>query len=198
MLMAYEIPLVLTVIALVFTTGSLDPQVIVAQQERPLLTLGPLVIPAWNLFSIQVIGFVVFLVAIVAEMERIPFDLPEADAELVEGWTTELSGMRFGLVFGFKWLRMIAGAGLISILYLGGWSGPVFTTFYLGTVPIPIIPEEIWFMLRVYLLGLFFVWLSWSVPRVRIDQILNIGWKRLIPLSLLVIVAAAAVRVVTG
>lgn len=198
MLMAYEIPLILVVIALVFTTGSLDPEVIVSQQERPLLTLGPLVIPAWNLFSVQVIGFIVFLVAIVAEMERIPFDLPEADAELVEGWTTELSGMRFGLVFGFKWLRMIAGSALLSILYLGGWSGPVFTTFYLGTVPIPIIPEEIWFMLRIYLLSVFFIWLSWSVPRVRIDQILNIGWKRLIPLSLLAIVAAAAVRVVTG
>ncbi|MFA5897416.1 MAG: complex I subunit 1 family protein, partial [Thermoplasmata archaeon] len=198
MLTAYEIPLILAVIALVFTTGSLDPKIVVSQQERPLLTLGPLVIPAWNLFSVQVIGFVVFLVAIVAEMERIPFDLPEAEAELVEGWTTELSGMRFGLVFGFKWLRMIAGSALLSILYLGGWSGPVFTTLYLGTVPIPIIPEEIWFMLRIYLLSVFFIWLSWSVPRVRIDQILNIGWKRLIPLSLLAIVAAAAVRVVTG
>ena len=191
MLMSYEIPMFLAVIALVFFTGSLDPKVIVAQQEQPLLTLGPLVIPHWNLFSVQVIGFVVFLVAIVAEMERLPFDIPEADAELVEGWTTELSGMRFGLVFGFKWLRMIVGAGLISILYLGGWSGPVFFTFNIGTVPIPIVPEEIWFMLRVYLIGIFFVWLSWSVPRVRIDQILNIGWKRLIPLSLLAIVVAA-------
>ncbi len=198
MLMSYEIPLVLVVIALVFTTGSLDPKVIVTEQERALVTLGPIVIPAWNLFSVQAIGFVVFLVAIIAEMERIPFDLPEADAELVEGWTTELSGMRFGLVFGFKWLRMIAGAGLLSILYLGGWSGPVFTTLYVGTVPIPIIPEEVWFLLRIYLLGIFFIWVSWSVPRVRIDQILNIGWKRLIPLSLLAIVAAAAIRVVTG
>ena len=76
----------------------------------PVVSGGPVAIPAWNLFSPQVVGFVVFMVAIVAEMERIPFDLPEADAELVEGWTTELSGMRFGLVFGFKWLRMIAGA----------------------------------------------------------------------------------------
>ncbi len=137
---------------------------------------------------------VVFFVAIIAEMERIPFDLPEADAELVEGWTTELSGMRFGLVFGFKWLRMLAGSALLSILYLGGWSGPVFTTLYVGNVPIPIVPEEVWFLLRIYLLGVFFVVLSWSVPRVRIDQILNIGWRRLIPLSLLVIVLAAAAR----
>jgi len=195
MLMAYEIPLILSVIALVFTTGSLDPKVIVAQQEEPLVLFGVTTpFPAWNLFSVQVIGFIVFLVAIVAEMERIPFDIPEADAELVEGWTTELSGMRFGLVFGFKWLRMIAGAALLSILYLGGWSGPVFYTAYVGSVPIPIVPEEIWFLLRIYLLGAFFVWLSWSVPRVRIDQILNIGWKRLIPFALLAIVLAAAVR----
>jgi len=196
MLMAYEIPLILVVIALVFTTGSLDPQVLVAQQERALVINGVTTpLPAWNLFGPQVLGFLVFMVAIVAEMERIPFDLPEADAELVEGWTTELSGMRFGLVFGFKWLRMIAGAGLISILYLGGWSGPVFYTFYIGNVPIPIIPEEVWFMLRIYLLGIFFVLLSWSVPRVRIDQILDIGWKRLIPFALLAIIVAAAARV---
>ena len=191
MLMAYEIPLILVVIALVFTTGTLDPQQLVLQQEQPLVSLGPLVIPSWNLFSPQILGFVIFSVAIVAEMERIPFDLPEADAELVEGWTTELSGMRFGLVFGFKWLRMIAGAGLLSILYLGGWSGPVFYTFYIGGVPIPIIPEEIWFMLRIYLIGVFMVLLSWAVPRVRIDQILNIGWKRLIPLALLAIILGA-------
>ena len=193
MLMAYEIPLILVVIALVFTTGTLDPQVLVAQQERALVINGVTTpLPAWNIFGPQILGFLIFMVAIVAEMERIPFDLPEAEAELVEGWTTELSGMRFGLVFGFKWLRMIAGAGLISILYLGGWSGPVFYTFYLQNVPIPIIPEEVWFMLRIYLLGLFFVLISWAVPRVRIDQILNIGWKRLIPLSLLAIILAAA------
>ncbi len=196
MLMSYEIPMILVVIALVFTTGSLDPQVLVAQQERALVINGfttPL--PAWNLFGPQVLGFIIFMIAMVAEMERIPFDLPEADAELVEGWTTEFSGMRFGLLFGFKWLRMIAGGALISILYLGGWSGPVFYTFYLGTVPIPIIPEEIWFMLRIYLIGIFVVILSWAVPRVRIDQILNIGWKRLIPFSLLAIIIAAAWQV---
>lgn len=192
MLMSYEIPLVLVVIALVFTTGTLDPQALVAQQEQPLFYLGPIAIPAWNVFGPQVLGFIIFMVAIVAEMERIPFDLPEADAELVEGWTTEFSGMRFGLLFGFKWLRMIAGAGLLSILYLGGWSGPVFFTFNIGPYPIPIVPEEVWFMLRIYLIGIFVVLLSWAVPRVRIDQILNIGWKRLIPFALLAILLGAA------
>ena len=195
-LMAYEIPLILCVIALVFTTGSLDVYEIVAQQERTLVTLGPLAIPAWNLFGPQALGAVVFAVAMMAEMERIPFDIPEAEAELVEGWTTEYSGMRFGLLFGFKWLRMIAGAGLISILYLGGWTGPVFTVVQVAGIPVPIIPEEVWFMLRVYLLSVVFIWISWSVPRIRIDQILQLGWKRLIPLSLLAILLAAGASLV--
>ena len=192
MLMAYEIPMILAVIALVFFTGSLNPLVIVQQQERTLVSLGPIGIPAWYLFSPQILGFVVFSVSMMAEMERIPFDIPEAEAELVEGWTTEYSGMRFGLVFGFKWLRMIAGAALITILYLGGWSGPVFTTLSVGGVPVPIVPEEVWFLLKVYLVSLVFIWISWSVPRVRIDQILTIGWKKLIPYSLLAIIIAAA------
>ncbi len=197
MLMAYEIPMILSVIALVFFTGSLDPLVIVQQQERTLVSLGPISIPAWYVFSPQILGFLVFSVSMMAEMERIPFDIPEAEAELVEGWTTEYSGMRFGLVFGFKWLRMIAGAALISILYLGGWSGPVFTTLSVGGVPVPIVPEEVWFLLKIYLVSLVFIWISWSVPRVRIDQILNIGWKRLIPYSLAAILIAAG-SIATG
>ncbi len=192
MLLAYSIPAVLAVIALVFFTGSLNPLVIVGQQDRPIVLGGTtLPIPAWYVFG----RFLVFTVAMIAEMERVPFDIPEAEAELVEGWTTEYSGMRFGIVFAFKWLRMLAASALISILYLGGWSGPVFATVFVGSIPIPIFPEEFWFVLRVYALSAFFVVLSWSVPRVRIDQILNIGWKRLIPYSLLAILIAAGFRV---
>jgi NADH:ubiquinone oxidoreductase subunit H len=197
MLLSYSIPMILAVIALVVFTGSLNPITIVQQQDRPLVLFGTaLPIPAWYVFGPQVLGFLVFTVAMIAEMERVPFDIPEAEAELVEGWTTEYSGMRFGIVFAFKWLRMLAASALISILYLGGWSGPVFATVFVGSVPVPIVPEEVWFLLRIYLLSAFFVWLSWSVPRVRIDQILNIGWKRLIPYSLLAILVAAGFRVI--
>src|SRR3989441_1044193 len=171
MLMAYEIPMILSVIALVFFTGSLNPLTIVRQQDRPLVSFGALSIPAWYVFSPQILGFIVFSVSMMAEMERIPFDIPEAEAELVEGWTTEYSGMRFGLVFGFKWLRMIAGAALIAILYLGGWSGPVFTTLFVGGIPVPIVPEEVWFLLKIYLISVVFIWISWSVPRVTIGAI---------------------------
>lgn len=196
MLLAYEIPMVLCVIALVFSTGSLNLFEIVEQQSVPLVDLGLFAIPSWYAFGPQVLGFLIFTVAIIAEMERIPFDIPEAEAELVEGWTTEYSGMRFGIVFGFKWLRMIAGAALITIMYLGGWSGPVFATLSVGGLPIPVFPEELYFLLKVWLLCLIFIWISWSVPRVRIDQILQIGWKRLVPYSLLAILIGAGSRVV--
>ncbi|OGS51095.1 MAG: hypothetical protein A3K65_02265 [Euryarchaeota archaeon RBG_16_68_12] len=194
-LMAYEIPLLLAVVAVLFYSGTLNVIGIVNSQAAPLATIGPISIPKWNIFSIpQFIGFTVFFVAIIAEMERIPFDIPEAEAELVEGWLTEYSGMRFGIVFGFKWLRVLAGSALVVILYLGGWLGPVWTlNANIGgaALAIPILPQEIWFLLKVYTVFLVIVWISWSVPRVRIDQILNIGWKRLIPLALLAILVAA-------
>ena len=191
LMMSYEIPLILCVIAVVVLTGTLDPVAMVHSQERALV--GP--VPAWNIFSLpQVLGFVIFFIAMVAELERIPFDVPEADAELVEGWTTEYGGMRFGLLFGFKWLRMFAGAGLLTILYLGGWSGPVFATVYIAGYPIPLLPQEFWFLLKVYLLVMIIIWISWSIPRVRIDQVLKIGWNKLVPLSLLTILLATVFK----
>lgn len=187
-MMSYEIPLILCVIAVVMLTGTLDPISMVQVQEQPLYSI----VPAWNVFSPpQILGFVIFYIAMFAELERIPFDIPEADAELVEGWTTEYGGMRFGLLFGFKWLRVMAGSGLIVLLYLGGWSGPVFTTVYVAGYPVPILPQEVWFILKLYLTFMSIVLISWTIPRVRIDQVLKIGWSRLIPLSLLVILLAA-------
>ncbi|MBI4415813.1 MAG: NADH-quinone oxidoreductase subunit H [Euryarchaeota archaeon] len=203
-LMSYEIPMLLCIIALVVFAGTLDPFELVRKQTAP-FSLGPVQIsflPNWYVFNPFLwIAFVVVFVTVIAEAERIPFDIPEAEAELVEGWTTEYSGMRFGIVFGFKWLRALAGAALISILFLGGWSGPVFATFMVPNMaaagqmyPVPILPQEFWFTLRIYLIFVVFVWIGWSVPRVRIDQILNIGWKRLVPLSLLSILLAALAR----
>ena len=201
-LMAYEIPLVLSLIAVVVLSGTLDPFEFVRDQSRP-LTIGGLTVPFlpnWYIFHpALVIAFVVFFITIIAEAERIPFDIPEAEAELVEGWTTEYSGMRFGIVFGFKWLRALAGAALIVIMFFGGWDGPVFTTLQVpnlatlgaGTVPLPVLFQEFWFTVKIYVVFIVFVWIGWSVPRIRIDQILNIGWRRLVPLSLLAILIAA-------
>lgn len=209
-LMSYEIPMVLSIIALVIYTGTLDPFVLVRLQAEPLTWgLGPYApvtvpwIPDWNIFNpVLWIAFIVFFITVIAEAERIPFDIPEAEAELVEGWTTEYSGMRFGIVFGFKWLRAIAGAALIAILFFGGWNGPVFATLAAPNIttpgpdayPIPILPQEFWFTLKIYLIFVVFIWIGWSVPRVRIDQILNIGWKQLVPLSVFSILLAALAR----
>ncbi len=209
-LMSYEIPLILSIIAVVVYTGTLDPFQIVRDQSQPFSwSLGPSAaittawLPDWNIFNpvLLLVAFPVFFVSVIAEAERIPFDIPEAEAELVEGWTTEYSGMRFGIVFGFKWLRALAGAALMAILFFGGWSGPVFTTLWVPNVantavlyPIPILPQEFWFTVKIYVIFIVFIWIAWSVPRVRIDQILNIGWKRLVPLSVLAILLAAGAR----
>src|SRR2546426_820940 len=120
---------------------------------------------------------------------------------LIAGWSSNnkyslIGGMRAAAqLMAYEIPLRLAGCALVVILYLGGWSGPVFVTLTPAVgntpIPIPIPPHEVWFLLKVYLLYLVFVWVSWSVPRVRIDQILNIGWKRLIPLSLLAILLAA-------
>ena len=205
MLMSYEIPMILSIISVVVLMGSLDPFEIVRTQSEPIsasipalgflanpAALDGIYFPNWNVFT-AFPAFLVFAVAILAEQERIPFDLPEAEAELVEGWLTEYSGMRFGLVFGFKWLRGLAGSGLLVILFLGGWTGP-HLTLPLGGFSLPLPFQELWFMVKVYLVFMVYVWISWSFPRIRIDQILNIGWKVLIPIALLAIFLSISLR----
>ena len=117
-----------------------------------------------------------------AEVEVQPFDLPEAEAELVEGWTTEYSGMRFGLFMMTGYLRGYIGGALATALFLGGWNGPT------------IIPEPIWFLIKAYVVFVMIEWARWSLPRVRVDQILNIGWKRLMPLAVVNLMIAATMK----
>ncbi|HIG62959.1 MAG: complex I subunit 1 family protein [Candidatus Poseidoniia archaeon] len=159
-LMAYEIPLLLSMAGVFLVAGSYNPMDIVAQQQG-----------MWNVVP-QFLGFIVFIICMLAEVERVPFDLPEAEAELVEGWTTEIGGLRLGLVFAAEYIRGFVGAMIATILFLGGWSGPF-------------LPGEIWFLLKVYGILIFFIILRWTVPRIRTDQILLLGWKRLLPLSLI-------------
>ena len=176
-MMSYEIPLVLTTIGPIILAQTLNPVEMVAAQQKPLI-FG---LESWFILPLLP-AFLIFLVALVAELERLPFDLPEAEAELVEGWTTEYSSMRFGLIFMVKWIRTWAGAALVTILFLGGWSGPFF-------------PQEVWFILKTYLVFFLLIWIAWSLPRVRIDQILNIGWRRMVPYSLILIFWAAYLKV---
>ncbi len=168
-LMSYEIPLLLSMAGVFLLAGSYDPVDIVEQQREGTWLFG---LPMWN-FIPQFIGFIVFMICILAEVERVPFDLPEAEAELVEGWTTEYSGIRFMFFLMAEYIRGFAGAAVATILFLGGWAGPW---------PIP---PEIWFLLKVYLIIIFWIFIRWSVPRIRTDQILELGWKKLLPLSLI-------------
>lgn len=176
LMLSYEIPLILSVIGVILLSGSLNPiEIVQAQQQTSVLG-----VENWYIIPLFP-AVIVFMVALFAELERLPFDLPEAEAELVEGWLTEYSGMRFGLVFVSKWVRTYAGAALITILFLGGWSGPV-------------LPGELWFIIKSYIVFVIIVWATWSFPRSRIDQIVRIGWNWLIPIAIISIVIAAAFK----
>jgi NADH-quinone oxidoreductase subunit H len=181
-LVAYEIPMLFAVVSVVLLTGSFDLGTIVTDQAQH----GWLALPL-------LLGLVVFIVAMLAEVERIPFDLPEAEAELVEGWNTEYGGMLFAMTMLTDYLRSLVASYLIVLLFLGGWTipgGPIggpLSSFPLAGI--------FWFQVKVYVVFAVFVWIRAALPRVRTDQLLQIGWKRMIPLSLLNVVWAAALVV---
>ncbi|NHJ03039.1 MAG: NADH-quinone oxidoreductase subunit H [Candidatus Heimdallarchaeota archaeon] len=176
-LISYEIPLIFSVGAVVIVTNSFSLVDIAAQQ-----TLTPFHLP----FAILMpIGFIVFMVALAAETERIPFDIPEAEAELVMGWRTELTGFRYMMSMATEYFILLIGAFIgVSIFWAGS---------YLPFIPrewidnLPLLPNII-FIVKLWLFIFLFIWVRGALPRVRVDQLLNIGWKRLIPLAVLNII----------
>ncbi len=166
---AYEIPLLLSVLAVAFQTGSLNLTEITAGQGS-----WPW---QWNV-AVQPLAFFIFVVSMLGETNRAPFDLPEAESELTAGFHTEYSGMGFGLFFMAEYAAMVVVCSVGTVLFLGGWKGPFFDGPW-------------WFLAKVY--GLLFVmmWFRWTFPRVRFDQLLNINWKWLTPLALLNLLAVA-------
>jgi NADH-quinone oxidoreductase subunit H len=176
-MIAYELPILLAVVAVVLVAGSFDLTTIVYEQ-RNYWFWGPLVV-----------ALIVFVAGMLAEMERIPFDLPEAEAELVEGWNTEYGGMLFAFFMLADYLRALVGSILVVLLFLGGWTLPGWVPSAATSFPLAGI---FWFMLKTYLVFGLFVWVRASLPRVRTDQLLRVGWNRMIPLSLLSIFLAAA------
>jgi NADH-quinone oxidoreductase subunit H len=165
---AYEIPLLLSLLAVVFMAGSLSLKDIVEAQRG-----------SWNLFY-QPIAFLVFFIAGVAETNRTPFDLPEAESELVAGFHTEYSGMRFALFFLAEYTSMFIICAITTTFFLGGYLGPI-------------LPGIFWFFLKTYLLIFVILWFRWTFPRVRFDQLLNFSWKLLIPVSLLNLIATGGI-----
>jgi NADH-quinone oxidoreductase subunit H len=176
-MIAYEVPILLAVVAVVIVSGSFDLSTIVYEQQNYWFW-GPLVV-----------ALIVFVAGMLAEMERIPFDLPEAEAELVEGWNTEYGGMLFAFFMLADYLRALIGSILVVLLFLGGWTMPTWVPSSATSFPLAGI---FWFMVKTYLVFGLFVWVRASLPRVRTDQLLRVGWNRMIPLSLLSIFLAAA------
>src|SRR5580658_299583 len=175
-MIAYEVPLLLAVVAVIVVSGSFDLSTIVYEQQNYWFW-GPLLL-----------ALVVFVAGMLAEMERIPFDLPEAEAELVEGWNTEYGGMLFAFFMLADYLRALVGSILVVLLFLGGWTLPTWVPSAATSFPLAGI---FWFMLKTYLVFGLFVWVRASLPRVRTDQLLRVGWNRMIPLSPLSIFLAA-------
>lgn len=138
-------------------------------------------IPRWNLFP-QIAAFAIFLLAIIAETNRAPFDLVEAEQELVGGFHTEYSGMRFAMFFLAEYVNVFSMSAIAATLFLGGWSGPTFE----GSVPafVSAILPTVWFLAKTYAVLFIFFWLRATLPRLRYDQLMTLGWKGLIPAAL--------------
>ncbi len=177
-MIAYEVPILLAVVAVVIVAGSFDLNVIVNEQQN------------YWFWAPLIVALIVFVAGMLAEMERIPFDLPEAEAELVEGWNTEYGGMLFAFFMLADYVRALIGSILVVLLFLGGWTMPSWVPSVATSFPLAGI---FWFMIKTYLVFGLFIWIRASLPRVRTDQLLRVGWNRMIPLALLSIVLAAVV-----
>jgi NADH-quinone oxidoreductase subunit H len=173
-LISYEVAMGLALLGVIITAGSLSFVDIVEKQGG-----------MWYVVP-QVVGFLIFTVAAFAETNRPPFDLPEADAELVQGYMTEYGGMRFGMYFMAEYIEIIVISGVVTAMFLGGWHGPG-----------PEALAPLWFLLKMLAFVFLFIWVRATMPRLRYDQLMSFGWKVLLPLATLNALVTAIVVVVT-
>lgn len=167
-MISYEVPLVISVVGVIMMSGTMNLRGIAEQQGDWFWQ--------WN-FLPQIIGFVVFVIAAVSELNRTPFDLPEAESELVAGYHVEYSGFRFAFFMLTEYVYVYAIAALTTVLFLGGWHAPLaFLDF---------VPGIVWFLLKFALVVFFLIWLRGTMPRIRVDQLMGLGWKVLLPLAIL-------------
>lgn len=156
---SYEIPMLLAVLTVILMAGSLKLSDIVAAQDPiPFIVLQPL-------------AFIIYLICGVAESNRTPFDLPEAESELVAGYHTEFTGMRFALFFLAEYTQVFVLSAIVTLFFLGGWNGPL-------------LHGAVWFFLKTYLVIFVVMWLRWTYPRLRSDQLMNFNWRVLLPLAI--------------
>ncbi|MDY9927281.1 F420H2 dehydrogenase subunit FpoH [Methanosarcina sp.] len=182
-MVGYEVPLGITVVSVAVMTGSLNIVEIARAQGL-----------VWNIF-LQPIGFIVFFIALMADMGRLPFDQNESEEELVAGWITEYTGMRFGLGFFAEYIHMILGSFLVALLFLGGWNVPAFVA---NNAILGLIAPTGFLLLKTVLVLMTIIGMRWAVPRFRIDQVVDMSWKKLLPLSLLNLVWAVGLGLYLG
>ena len=177
---SYELPLIITVLPVVMVVGSLIPDRIVAAQAE--YTYG--IVPRWFVFTPWGgVAFILFFVSGLVESNRTPFDVPEGESEIVAGHMTEYSGFKYATFFMAEYIGMFAVSGLAATLFLGGWHAPARV--------LEIIPSYAWFFLKLSALLFVYIWLRATLPRIRIDQMMNFAWKFMLPMAFTCIIAAA-------
>lgn len=187
-MISYELALGLAIIAVFMLSETLSLREIVALQQQDLWGICSFV-PNWYVFT-QPLAFGLFIVTGLAEINRTPFDMPEAESELVSGFCTEYSSMKYALFFMAEYANMIVISAIAATLFLGGWSAP----FNIGILHM--IPGFVWLLMKVFAMMFFFIWLRATFPRVRYDQLMRLGWKILLPLALANVVVTGIVVMV--
>jgi len=183
-MVSYEISLGLSLIGVLIMAGSFSLREIVNAQGGTFLGF----IPRWNVFHGQTLAFFIYLISAFAETNRTPFDLPEAESELVAGYHTEYSAMKFAMFFMAEYANMVTVACLATLLFLGGWHGPIF-----GPPILQMILPVFWFCVKVFFFIFLYIWVRWTLPRFRYDQLMAFGWKILLPLAILNLVVTALI-----
>jgi NADH dehydrogenase subunit H (EC 1.6.5.3) len=169
-MVSYEIALVLSIVGIIMIAGDLSLSKIVSEQSH-----------MWFIVY-QPVGFLLYLIASTAEMNRVPFDIGEAEGEIVAGFHTEYSSMEFAFYFIGEYAQMVVNSAVITTLFLGGWQGPF-------------LPPVVWFLIKVFFIILIYLWLRWTYPRLRYDELMDFGWKFLLPIALANIIVTGFVMV---
>jgi NADH-quinone oxidoreductase subunit H len=177
-LISYELSMGLSLIGVLMISGTLRLDQIVLQQTEYWWSI----LPKWNIF-LQPVGFITFMIAAFAETNRLPFDLPEAEPELVGGYHTEYTGMKFGLFFLAEYANVITSSAVMVTLFFGGWHLPMAEFWGLSPLMLSLV-QILTFLVKVILFVLFFIIVRWTIPRFRYDQLMRIGWKVMFPIAI--------------
>ena len=190
-MISYEIAMGMSIIALIMTTSSLSLKSIVEEQGLPLMGVSGI---SWNILY-QPLGFLIFLICAFAECNRTPFDLPESESELVGGYHTEYSSMKLGFYLFAEYINMFVSSAVISSLYFGGYNFPFMHDLGLSHNAVTALGIAVFFA-KILFFIFFFMWIRWTLPRFRYDQLMRLGWKILIPLAIINILGTGAVLLI--